>query len=359
MVVDQSGLGKSTFINTLFQTEVYGQDVPSPGFGDSVDNSKCLQSFDIEFMKRFDDRVNIISVNAKADTLTSDELHKVPFTVVGSNFVLERETKRSRVRQYAWGTVNVEDEVHSDFIALRSMIIRTNLNDLRDSLTPPKNYTWPQDSKNLCFAGQFDLVLNVDYTKANGAKASAKIPLNNNTYESYRVSCSVPTNVHELTISMLNSFTEILLSFSVDAKNMTSLKKIYGYITFNDKQTYITEYAPSLEGVHHFSSNVSLFEADRGNSYRCDTKTTVTGFNTTNNVTVTSIELENLRVQAFADDSKEFSDYGVEKVCSADADKNSNLIPIIVGACLAVLVVVVLVAYLIGRRRNRNGYQSV
>lgn len=26
----------------------------------------------------------------------------------------------------------MEDEVHSDFIALRSMLIRTNLNDLRD-----------------------------------------------------------------------------------------------------------------------------------------------------------------------------------------------------------------------------------
>ena len=42
-----------------------------------------------------------------------------------------------------------------------------------------------------------------------------------------------------------------------------------------------------------------------------------------------------------------------------DILKNSNLIPIIVGVCLALLVVIVLVAYLIGRRRNRNGYQSV
>jgi len=57
---------------------------------------------------------------------------KVPFAVVGSNFVLERGNKRTRVRQYAWGTVDVEDEAHSDFIALRSMLIRTNLNDLRD-----------------------------------------------------------------------------------------------------------------------------------------------------------------------------------------------------------------------------------
>jgi hypothetical protein len=95
---------------------------------------------------------------------------------------------------------------------------------------------------------------------------------------------------------------------------------------------------------------------------------------------ITSIDVENLRIQPFADDTKEFSDYDdgmfppkknnryvlsafllfiLEKVCAADIDKNSNVIPIIVGACLAVLVVIVLVAYLIGRRRNRNGYQSV
>jgi len=141
---------------------------------------------DIEFMKRLDDRVNIIPVIAKSDTLTAEELRsfkksimqeivnekiklyefpdaintdekklnkiskdKVPFAVVGSNFVLERSNnRRTRVRQYAWGTVDgnstyfffvssqiciiVEDESHSDFIALRNMIIKTNLNDLRD-----------------------------------------------------------------------------------------------------------------------------------------------------------------------------------------------------------------------------------
>ena len=51
--------------------------------------------------------------------------------------------------------------------------------------------------------------------------------------------------------------------------------------------------------------------------------------------------------------------FSVEKVCKADDQKDSNLVPIIVGACLAVLVVIVLVAYLIGRRRSRTGYQSV
>ena len=102
-----------------------------------------LQALDIEFMKRLHDRVNIIPVIAKADTLTSDELRlfkkaimqdvanekiklyefpdcddddenkltkiykdKVPFAVVGSNFILEKGSKRTRVRQYQWGTVD-------------------------------------------------------------------------------------------------------------------------------------------------------------------------------------------------------------------------------------------------------------
>ncbi|CAF0739665.1 unnamed protein product [Adineta steineri] len=247
----------------------------------------------------------------------------------------------------------------SKLLSVFLIIASTFLISSSYTLSPPSNYTWPQNSKKLCFAGQFDLVLNVDYIQTTGAKATAKIPLNNNTYESYRVSCSAPTNVHKLTVSMLDGFTEFILSFSVDSTNVTSLTQISAYITLNDKQTYFTNYSASLEGMHKFEKTVSLFVADRGSSYRCNTKSTITDFNTDKNVTITSIELENLRIQSFADDSKEFNDYAVEKVCPADVDKNSNLIPIIVGACLAVLVVVVLIAYLIGRRRSRNGYQSV
>jgi lysosomal-associated membrane protein 1/2 len=42
------------------------------------------------------------------------------------------------------------------------------------------------------------------------------------------------------------------------------------------------------------------------------------------------------------------------------ADDASDTVPIAVGAALAGLVVIVLIAYLIGRRRSRaRGYQSV
>lgn len=223
MVCGESGLGKSTLVNSLFLTDIYSDEYPgptkrtiqktvtvestrvllkertvnlmltivdTPGFGTSVDNSNAwqpivdhieakyeeylnaetklhrthvtdnrvhsclyfispsghsLRDLDIEFMKNLHDKVNIIPVIAKADTLTPDELatfkqniltditthgikiyefpdpdqvpdtidpslkslkSRVPFAVVGSNYVHEFPSgERKRVRKYPWGLV--------------------------------------------------------------------------------------------------------------------------------------------------------------------------------------------------------------------------------------------------------------
>ncbi|KAK0410329.1 hypothetical protein QR680_005068 [Steinernema hermaphroditum] len=243
MVVGESGLGKSTFINTLFLAEVYGAPpeqrdpipttvniesktvllaendvklhltfIDTPGFGDAVDNSRCwhpimefvdrrfadflaeetkilrqqkipdrrvhlclyfvaptghgLKQLDVECMRHLHDRVNIIPVVAKADTMTTYELllfkkrinediakhgikvyrfpnaqeektdlrGRFPFAVVGSDVVKKSATsgRNVRVREYPWGVVEVENLRHNDFIALRDLIIRKNLVDLID-----------------------------------------------------------------------------------------------------------------------------------------------------------------------------------------------------------------------------------
>ncbi|XP_059162950.1 septin-11-like isoform X2 [Physella acuta] len=134
-----------------------------------------LKALDLVTMKKLDTKVNIIPVIAKADTITKTELTKfktklmselvsngvhiyqfptddetvadnnaamnqhLPFAVVGSNDEVKIGNKMVKARQYPWGTVQVENENHCDFVKLREMLIRTNMEDLRE-VTHSKHY---------------------------------------------------------------------------------------------------------------------------------------------------------------------------------------------------------------------------
>lgn len=245
MVVGQSGLGKSTLVNTLFKSKVIrktpGAGIPktlelkaisqvieergvemrltvidTPGFGDQINNQNCwdpiikyiheqyekylreeilvnrkrripdsrihsciyfipstghwLRPLDLEFMKRLGRIVNVVPVIAKADTLTLEEREefkqrirkdlqahgisvypqreldedttevllndkireKIPFAVVGTDEEHQVNGKRVLGRKTKWGIIEVENTSHCEFADLRDLLIRSNLQDLKD-----------------------------------------------------------------------------------------------------------------------------------------------------------------------------------------------------------------------------------
>jgi len=64
---------------------------------------------------------------------------------------------------------------------------------------------------------------------------------------------------------------------------------------------------------------------------------------------------KDVQVQAFMT----ANGFSAAEECATD-DKTDDIVPIVVGCALAGLVIIVLIAYMVGRRRSRQkGYQSV
>nr|CAH8849721.1 unnamed protein product [Trichobilharzia regenti] len=127
-----------------------------------------LKSIDLVAMKKLENKVNVIPIIGKSDTITKSELQKfkarilseiqsneigiyqfptddeavsetnslmnqhIPFAVVGSSEETKINGKTVRVRQYPWGAIQVENENHCDFVRLREMLLRVNMEDLRE-----------------------------------------------------------------------------------------------------------------------------------------------------------------------------------------------------------------------------------
>ncbi|KTG03181.1 hypothetical protein cypCar_00000455 [Cyprinus carpio] len=97
------------------------------------------------------------------------------------------------------------------------------------------------------------------------------------------------------------------------------------------------------------NNNLSLWEASVGSSYMCRKEQS---YNITDKLTLNTFELQ---VQPFAVQNNKFN---TAEDCIADEPDNF-IVPIAVGVALAVLVFIVLLAYLIGRKRSQtSGYEQ-
>jgi lysosomal-associated membrane protein 1/2 len=148
-------------------------------------------------------------------------------------------------------------------------------------------------------------------------------------------------------------------SFALDfamADNKFSLSHVQVNFTLKDSKTFVNA---SDDGKPHVSeTNFTKWAATVGHSYTCK-DSDVWSLNVDefkNFVPELSITLSNIQVQAFMSADAVKPEFGTAEDCSYTSD----IVPIAVGCALALLVVIVLIAYVIGRRRNRaRGYESM
>lgn len=132
----------------------------------------ALRQIDLEFLTRLHKLVNVIPIIAKSDTVAESDMqtykqrilrdlefhgidivklstlgyedeemiaevneiqNRLPFAIVGSNDLVKTVDGRVvRGRAYPWGVIEVDNEEHCDFVKLRQMLIRSNMEDLRE-----------------------------------------------------------------------------------------------------------------------------------------------------------------------------------------------------------------------------------
>ncbi|XP_006165272.1 lysosome-associated membrane glycoprotein 2 isoform X2 [Tupaia chinensis] len=179
-----------------------------------------------------------------------------------------------------------------------------------------------------CLLASMGLQLNITQDKV-----ASVININPNTTD-FTGNCHTET-----ALLRLNSSTIRYLDFVFAVKN--------------ENRFYLKEVNISMRLVNGsvFSianNNLSYWDAPLGSSYMCNKEQTVSVSGTF------QINTFDLRVQPF---SVKEGKYSTAQECSLDDD--TILIPIIVGAGLSGLIIVIVIAYLIGRRKSYAGYQTL
>ncbi|XP_035692304.1 lysosome-associated membrane glycoprotein 1-like [Branchiostoma floridae] len=214
---------------------------------------------------------------------------------------------------------------------------------------PQNNYTLTIDGK-VCLMALMALQMEANYTKTDGKVASAKwnVPAN----PAVSGSCGNDTSVLELkydgndtiTITFKKSAASGLLQADDEKFMVSEISVVYMETSarFPD-----TNSSGTIRTVTN--NNLTAFEGSVGSSYKCMAEQDVS---LSMDVMLIATDVQ---VQPFGLSDNNFD---TAEECPAD-NEISNIVPIAVGCALAGLVVIVLIAYLIGRRKSHKGYQQV
>ncbi|NXL34182.1 LAMP1 protein, partial [Glaucidium brasilianum] len=195
------------------------------------------------------------------------------------------------------------------------------------------NVTGPNGTCVLAYMG---LQLNITYPKKDG-----KMGLDLLNFIPHNTTFSGRCDNTSAFLNLTFEKTRVIFHFVLNASTEKFFLQGLNVSTTLPSEAKVPKFEAS-------NNSMSDLRATVGNSYKCSAE---------ENLQVTNdalVNVFNVQIQVFKIDGDKF---GAVEECQLD--ENNMLIPIIVGAALAGLVLIVLIAYLIGRKRSHAGYQTI
>ncbi|KAF6214302.1 hypothetical protein GE061_009042 [Apolygus lucorum] len=215
----------------------------------------------------------------------------------------------------------------------------------------PKEYYWKvtDDKGAICILAKADITLKLTYTETSGKKEQTitkEIKISPNATSSG--TCDEKNQV--LKLSEYN--TTISFNFNRNDSDNYHLSQIKSDITLDNALA-------NQSVISLASEELKVFKTKLNTSYECRwsepavLKEVDQYFNVTK--ATLRINMDNIRIEAFK--VMEGENFAKAYACEMD---NTDLVPIMVGIALGILVAVVLIAYLVGRRNTQaQGYLSM
>lgn len=208
--------------------------------------------------------------------------------------------------------------------------------------SPTKNLWYVDAGDKTCIMIQMAAQVRVKYNDTTGATLTAEFNVPKDAKVNGNAShCGSDKQVIEL------EFDNNFLTFTF----VQSKKKVY--VDQMEMQYYIDDvHFPGSQSINESmiveSEKLDEFETDSGTSLVCRSSQRISIGDNVNLI------IQDLQVQAFVDEQSSHRRFKISSKCDADNIKTPVIVPIIVGCILGGLLLIVILAFFIGKRRFAN-----
>lgn len=250
------------------------------------------------------------------------------------------------------------------------------------TLPPPSGKFSLEENGTFCLLAEFVAAITVHYKKMNDTKPGKVVQYLNRTTRddvSVKGDCGIGKTSSRLVLSWpkekplyeLTMMFEELVAVSANSnKTMWEMSMItfkatvkgnVAFLNFSGNDTYV---------ISKYNSSKDFGKPELGSYYKCEAAKRMQLGNDLGAKFKVDSSFSDLKLEPFANSTDGSFGNGTYTDCPEDkpttspspsptSSKNNDIVPIAVGCALAGLVLIVLIAYVIGRRKSHSGYEKV